>query len=127
MSQPSARLGLGVLQDYNKLRADTQGKNIAAWTPVVAEILEGFCRFDDKAVGYASLTGPAQPAELFLSGPVRTISTRNLPSSYRALGPGCCTRHQTGFTDVLRKSRIRAGHYRVSMIFNYRIPPAFQI
>ncbi|KII94838.1 hypothetical protein PLICRDRAFT_96881 [Plicaturopsis crispa FD-325 SS-3] len=42
-------LGLGVLQDYNKLRADTQSKNIAAWTPVVAEILDGFCRFDDKA------------------------------------------------------------------------------
>ena len=25
-------------------------KNIAAWTPVVAETLDGFCRFDDKAV-----------------------------------------------------------------------------
>ncbi|KAJ7283686.1 hypothetical protein C8J57DRAFT_1293277 [Mycena rebaudengoi] len=34
-------LGLGVLQDYNKLRPDTQGKNIIA----------GFCRFDDKAFG----------------------------------------------------------------------------
>jgi brefeldin A-inhibited guanine nucleotide-exchange protein len=45
-----SRLGLGVLQDYNKLRADTQGKNIVAWMPVVAEILDGFCRFDDKAV-----------------------------------------------------------------------------
>ncbi|KAG5646614.1 hypothetical protein DXG03_002918 [Asterophora parasitica] len=43
-------LGLGVLQDYNKLRADTQGKNITAWTPVVAETLDGFHRFDDKAV-----------------------------------------------------------------------------
>ncbi|KAG6919409.1 hypothetical protein DXG01_006292 [Tephrocybe rancida] len=43
-------LGLGVLQDFNKLRADTQSKNIAAWTPVVSEILEGFCRFDDKVV-----------------------------------------------------------------------------
>ncbi|KAG6814203.1 hypothetical protein H0H92_000880 [Tricholoma furcatifolium] len=42
-------LGLGVLQDFNKLRADTQSKNIAAWTPVVNEILEGFGRFDDKA------------------------------------------------------------------------------
>lgn len=47
-------LGLGVLHDYNKLRADTQGKNIVAWTPVVAEILEGFCRFDDKAVSLCS-------------------------------------------------------------------------
>jgi len=42
-------LGLGVLQDYTKLRMDTQAKNIAAWTPVVAEILQGFVRFDDKA------------------------------------------------------------------------------
>ena len=43
-------MGLGVLQDFNKLRLDTQAKNIAAWTPVVAEILQGFVRFDDKAV-----------------------------------------------------------------------------
>ncbi|EGN93072.1 hypothetical protein SERLA73DRAFT_172424 [Serpula lacrymans var. lacrymans S7.3] len=42
-------LGLSVLQDYTKLRSDTQAKNITAWTPVVAEILEGFCRFDNKA------------------------------------------------------------------------------
>ncbi|KAJ7638783.1 hypothetical protein FB45DRAFT_903821 [Roridomyces roridus] len=42
-------LAVGVLNDYNKLRPDTQGKNIIAWTPVVGEILEGFCRFDDKA------------------------------------------------------------------------------
>jgi brefeldin A-inhibited guanine nucleotide-exchange protein len=51
------RLGLGVLQDYSKLRADTQVKNIAAWTPVVAEILEGFCRFDDKAVCVTNIPG----------------------------------------------------------------------
>lgn len=46
----SDRLGLGVLQDFNNLRLDTQAKNIAAWTPVVAEILHGFCQFDDRAV-----------------------------------------------------------------------------
>ncbi|KAF7301642.1 Guanine nucleotide exchange factor [Mycena indigotica] len=38
-------LALGILSDYNKLKADTQGKNIIAWTPVVGEILDGFCRF----------------------------------------------------------------------------------
>jgi len=42
-------LGLRVLQDYNQLRSDTQAKNIAAWTPVVAEILQGFCKLDDRA------------------------------------------------------------------------------
>lgn len=47
---PDGSLGLSVLQDYIKLRADTQAKNITAWTPVVAEILDGFCRFDNKAV-----------------------------------------------------------------------------
>ncbi|KAK2466184.1 hypothetical protein APHAL10511_001826 [Amanita phalloides] len=42
-------LGLGVLQDYNKLKPETQAKNILAWTPVVSEILDGFCRFNEKA------------------------------------------------------------------------------
>ncbi|KZT13092.1 Sec7-domain-containing protein [Laetiporus sulphureus 93-53] len=42
-------LGLGVLGDFNKLRVDSQLKNIAAWTPVVAEILQGFVQFDDNA------------------------------------------------------------------------------
>ncbi|KAG6332941.1 hypothetical protein ID866_6147 [Astraeus odoratus] len=41
-------LGLNVLSDYAKLRTDTQAKNIVAWTPVVTEILDGFCRFDSK-------------------------------------------------------------------------------
>jgi len=41
-------LGVGVLRDFNKLRVDSQNKNITAWTPVVAEILDGFCRFDSK-------------------------------------------------------------------------------
>lgn len=42
-------LSLGVLQDFTKLRLDSQAKNIAAWTPVIAEILHGFAKFDDKA------------------------------------------------------------------------------
>ncbi|KAH7887776.1 hypothetical protein F5I97DRAFT_2011766, partial [Phlebopus sp. FC_14] len=41
-------LGSSVLTDYPKLRIDTQAKNIVAWTPVVTEILDGFCRFDTK-------------------------------------------------------------------------------
>ncbi|KAL0070795.1 guanine nucleotide exchange protein for ADP-robosylation factor [Marasmius tenuissimus] len=41
-------LSLGVIRDFNKLRTDTQSKNILAWTPVITEILDGFCRFDDK-------------------------------------------------------------------------------
>ncbi|PPQ94949.1 hypothetical protein CVT25_003921 [Psilocybe cyanescens] len=39
-------LGVGVLRDFNKLKADSQGKMIQAWTPVVAATLGGFCRFD---------------------------------------------------------------------------------
>ncbi|KAL4081834.1 hypothetical protein V8B97DRAFT_2031217 [Scleroderma yunnanense] len=41
-------LSLSVLSNYAKLRTDTQAKNITAWTPVVTEILDGFCRFDNK-------------------------------------------------------------------------------
>ncbi|KIK93499.1 hypothetical protein PAXRUDRAFT_144955 [Paxillus rubicundulus Ve08.2h10] len=56
-------LGLNVLSGYAKLRADTQAKNIAAWTPVVTEILDGFCQLDNKTfdkylpVVYSSITG----------------------------------------------------------------------
>lgn len=50
------RLGLGVIEDFNALKAESQGKNILAWTPVVAEVLNGFCGFDDQAVRGVSLT-----------------------------------------------------------------------
>lgn len=43
-------LGLGVISDFNKLRIDTQAKNIAAWMPVISIILQGFVRLDEKAV-----------------------------------------------------------------------------
>ncbi len=45
------RLGVGVLRDFTKLRAESQSKNILAWTPVVAEILDGYCRLDRQDVG----------------------------------------------------------------------------
>ena len=44
------RLGRVVIQDFTKLKVDSQAKNIAAWTPVVAETMQGFVKFDDKAV-----------------------------------------------------------------------------
>jgi len=39
-----------ILDDFNKLKPDMQGRNIAAWTPVVAEVLQGFSIFDDTIV-----------------------------------------------------------------------------
>ncbi|KAI5122163.1 hypothetical protein M0805_007062 [Coniferiporia weirii] len=44
-------LGLGVISDFNKLRMEASAKNIAAFMPVVARIVQGFCRLDDKAFG----------------------------------------------------------------------------
>ncbi|QRV91209.1 Sec7 guanine nucleotide exchange factor [Ceratobasidium sp. AG-Ba] len=41
-------LGLQIIEDFNGLRAEGQGKNVATWTPVVAEILRGFLHFDDQ-------------------------------------------------------------------------------
>jgi brefeldin A-inhibited guanine nucleotide-exchange protein len=39
-----------ILDDFNKLKPDMQGRNISAWTPVVAEVLQGFSIFDDTIV-----------------------------------------------------------------------------
>jgi brefeldin A-inhibited guanine nucleotide-exchange protein len=50
LNKVNFRLGIGVLHDFNKLRVDSQNKNIIAWTPVVAEIVDGFCRLDGKDV-----------------------------------------------------------------------------
>lgn len=44
------RLGLDVLANYVALNPESQARNIAAWTPVCAEILQGFCSFEDDAV-----------------------------------------------------------------------------
>ncbi|KDN50294.1 hypothetical protein RSAG8_01630, partial [Rhizoctonia solani AG-8 WAC10335] len=43
-------LGLQIIEDFNALRTEGQGKNVATWTPVVAEILRGFYHFDDQTV-----------------------------------------------------------------------------
>lgn len=72
------RLGLGVLQDFNKLRMATQIKNIAAWTPVVAEILQGFNRFDDKAVSPFPL--------LLLKRSLTSRSVREIPTGNLSFG-----------------------------------------
>ncbi|KAG8732664.1 guanine nucleotide exchange protein for ADP-robosylation factor [Ceratobasidium sp. 423] len=41
-------LGLQIIEDFNGLRTEGQGKNVTTWTPVVAEILRGFYHFDDQ-------------------------------------------------------------------------------
>ncbi|GAA5875688.1 hypothetical protein JCM1840_003176 [Sporobolomyces johnsonii] len=43
-----APLGLDVLSNYVSLNPETQARNIAAWTPVCTEILQGFCSFEEE-------------------------------------------------------------------------------
>ncbi|KAI5480603.1 sec7 guanine nucleotide exchange factor [Pseudohyphozyma bogoriensis] len=44
-----APLAMDVLSNYVALNPETQTRNIAAWTPVCVEILQGFCGFEDEA------------------------------------------------------------------------------
>lgn len=43
-----------IIGDFNQLKPDVQGRNIAAWSPVVAEVLQGFSVFDDHIVSVHS-------------------------------------------------------------------------
>lgn len=71
-------LGMSVLQDFNKLRSDTQMKNIMAWTPVVAEIMHGFTRLDNKAVSpWICIVSMVID---WISLQVRSVHACNLPS-----------------------------------------------
>lgn len=44
------RLGIDILEGYISLDAETQARNISAWTPVVAEVLQGICSWDDDVL-----------------------------------------------------------------------------
>lgn len=44
-------LGEAVVNSYLPLDPETQGRNVAAWTPVVAEVFSGICTFHDVAEG----------------------------------------------------------------------------
>lgn len=105
------RLGLGVIQDYNKLRPDTQGKNIIAWTPVVAEILEGFCRFDEKAVCSLPLQHPSCSAHLTMTV-VLKISPSDIPTCDRAISSGHSPRSSAKSENLFYKSGICTGDHR---------------
>jgi hypothetical protein len=44
------RLGVQIVSNYISLEQETQARNIAAWTPVVVEVLQGFSAFQDDTV-----------------------------------------------------------------------------
>lgn len=44
------RLGIDILEGYIALDAESQARNISAWTPVVAEVLQGICSWDDATL-----------------------------------------------------------------------------
>ena len=96
------RLGLGVLQDYSKLRADTQAKNIAAWTPVVAEIVQGFCKLDERAVRVSPLF---QFHQLTSPRLVFTIPARDIPCCCRTSRSRHITGSSGGSPRLFRSSR----------------------
>lgn len=47
MSHLLYSLGVDILEGYIALDAESQARNISAWTPVVAEVLQGICSWDD--------------------------------------------------------------------------------
>ena len=50
LKPPLYSLGIDILEGYISLDAETQARNISAWTPVVAEVLQGICAWDDDVL-----------------------------------------------------------------------------
>ncbi|TIA76225.1 hypothetical protein E3P91_00163 [Wallemia ichthyophaga] len=48
ISEALIPFGLSVIDGFNELDFETKQRNIAAWTPVVAEIISGVCYFEDE-------------------------------------------------------------------------------
>jgi brefeldin A-inhibited guanine nucleotide-exchange protein len=45
-----ASLGVDILEGFIALDSESQARNISAWTPVVAEVLQGICSWDDNVL-----------------------------------------------------------------------------
>lgn len=89
-------LGEAVVNSYLPLDPETQGRNVAAWTPVVAEVFSGLCTFHDVTEGEeindeesASSAGPrdmggqvfTHHAKIFYPLAVDLLSREPLPTS----------------------------------------------
>ena len=48
--QRICRLGVDILEGFISLDSESQARNISAWTPVVAEVLQGICSWDDSVL-----------------------------------------------------------------------------
>jgi hypothetical protein len=66
------RLATEIIKDFVAIDPETQPRNVAAWTPVVVDILQGCIGFEDAAVS---------SARLFVNG---THNVRQVPEGTRA-------------------------------------------
>lgn len=105
-------LGLGVISDFNKLRIDTQAKNIAAWMPVISIILQGFVRLDEKAV---SRLFSCLRRKLINSVIVWEIFTCDIPIAFRTSCKRSLIRGSCWFARLLYSCRTRPGHFGTFM------------
>lgn len=83
---------------------------------MVAEILDGVCRFDEKAV--SNFLNVHRFALNGTPGPVHHIFTSSIPMGNRFAVPRGCTGGATSASDLLCSRRICTGLYRAfSVIF----------
>jgi hypothetical protein len=54
------RLATEIIKDFVAIDPETQPRNVAAWTPVVVDILQGCIGFEDAAVSSARQRNAAQ-------------------------------------------------------------------
>lgn len=107
-------LGVGVLRDFNKLKAESQSKNVLAWTPVVAEILDGYCRFDRQDV-MCFYSFAISQVEIFL---VFTVYVCGLPACHRTTIERHSYRDPLTSQSILRAGRVYQTYrrYRIIML-----------
>lgn len=91
-------LGSDIIRDFNAIDVETQPRNVAAWTPVVAEVLQGTVGFEDEAVS-------CYPIRANLSVYISPVNA--VPARDRHSGSGDAARDATERSSVLPKSRSR--------------------
>lgn len=109
------RLSLNILHDFNALDAESQVRHIAAWSPVICEILGGYGGFDDETVRPAALSRTCSGRERRADSSTRSPPPQfaaHLSTLYPLLTDALGRENAPEVMDALRRTFVKIGRVK---------------
>jgi brefeldin A-inhibited guanine nucleotide-exchange protein len=108
-------LSLNILHDFNALDGESQVRHIAAWSPVICEILGGYSDFDDQTVRCRVSRAPpalALATDATVPCPSACQFESSLPSLYPLLTDALGRENAPEVMNAVRQTFVRTGRVK---------------